>query len=81
MSSSGSTDCSDLIQAARSGREVQRLVDDLTRHFRAEDVVEKDGYSKVDCDPKLLDDIREEFKREFVRSKQVILCPSAKHCI
>lgn len=76
MTSSSSTDYSDLVQTAKSGHKVRSLVEDFPRYFRVENITEGEGYSKVDClydESSVLEEIREEFKKEFVRSKKVII--------
>jgi hypothetical protein len=49
MTSSGGTDCLDLVQAVNSGHKVHALVEDLLRYFTVETIVEGQGYSTVDC--------------------------------
>jgi hypothetical protein len=78
MASSSGTDCSDLVQAAKAGDKVQRLVRDLPRYFRVEDIVLATGYSKVQCvqdELQVLAEVREEFKKELSRSKKVLNKP------
>ena len=78
MTSSSGTDCLDLVQAVKSGHNVQTLVEDLLRYFTVETITDGEGYSTVDCvydASKALDEIREEFKKEFVRSKKVVIHP------
>ena len=75
MASSSGTDYSDLVQAAKSGHGVRKLITDLPHYFSIEAIANKEGYSKVDCADdvsKALLDVREEFKKEFVQSKKVI---------
>lgn len=63
------------MQSAKSGHKVQQLVADLPRYFSVETVANRASYSKVDCiydESKILEEIREEYKKEFVRSKRVI---------
>lgn len=62
MTSSSSTDYPDLVQAAKAGEKVQRLVRDLPRYFRVEDIVAATGYSKVQCvqdESQVLAEVRE----------------------
>ena len=84
MTSSGDTSCLDLVQAVKSGYKVQTLVKDLLRYFTVETITEGKGYSIVDCvyDASIaLDEIREEFKKEFVRSKKVVITPLIKNFV
>jgi len=81
MASSSGTDYSDLVQAAKSGHKVQQLIADLSRYFSIEAIANKEGYSKVDCaydESKVLGEVREEFKKEFVQSKKVVINPLVK---
>jgi hypothetical protein len=81
MASSNSTDCPDLVQAAKAGDKVQRLVQDLPGYFRVEDIVVATGYSKVQCvhdESQVLAKVREEFKKELGRSKKVLIKPIDK---
>jgi hypothetical protein len=69
-----SADYLDLVQATKSGSEVQHLIKDLLRYFNVEAIAEKDGCSRVECaydESEILDSIREEFKKEFGRTKKV----------
>lgn len=78
MTSSGSPDYSDLVQATKAGDKVQRLVQDLPLYFRVEDIAVAKGYSKVQCvqdESQLLAEVREEFKKELGRSKKVLINP------
>jgi hypothetical protein len=84
MASSSGTDCPDLVQVIKAGDKVQRLVQDLPRYFRVEDIIVAKPYSKVQCvqdESQVLDEVREEFKnelKELSRSKKVIINPSDK---
>jgi hypothetical protein len=76
MASSSGTDCPDLVQAAKAGDKVQRLVGDLSRYFRVEDIIVATGYSKVQCvenESQVVAEVREEFKQELSRSKKVLI--------
>jgi hypothetical protein len=75
MTSSSSTDYSDLVQIAESSHKIQRLAEDLTRYFNPKDIVAANYFAKVECtddETKVLDEVKEEFKREFRKSKKVI---------
>jgi hypothetical protein len=76
MTSSSSTDCSDLVQVAKSSHKVQCLAEDLTRYFNPKDIVAATHFAKVECaydETKVLDEVKEEFKREFRKSKKVTM--------
>lgn len=76
MTSSSSTDCSDLVQIAKSSYKIQRLTEDLTRYFNPKDIITADYFVKVeyiDNETKVLDKVKEEFKAEFRKSKKVII--------
>jgi hypothetical protein len=76
MASSSSTDCSDLVQVAKSSPNLQRLAEDLTRYFNPKDIVAADHFAKVECaysETKVLDEVKEEFKGEFRKSKKVTI--------
>ena len=78
MTSSSSANCLDLVQAVKSGDNVQSLVGNLLRYFLVDAIAEGENCSTVDCiydTSRALDDIREEFKKEFVRSKKVFINP------
>lgn len=83
MSSSGSTDSSDLVQIAKSSTNMQRLAEDLTRYFNPKDIVAANHFAKVECvysETKVLDEVKEEFKTEFRRSKEVTINLLIKTC-
>jgi len=64
------------VQVARSSDKVQRLVGDVARYFNVKSIVEKAGYSKVECEydeSTVLKDVREEFKRDLNREKIIDL--------
>ncbi|KAL5346627.1 hypothetical protein ACLOAV_008334 [Pseudogymnoascus australis] len=64
---------SDLVQATKSGRKVQELIQDLRGFFEVDAIGEKDGYSKVEChgdESKVLDELREQLKIELLTSKK-----------
>ncbi|OBT82440.1 hypothetical protein VE02_08925 [Pseudogymnoascus sp. 03VT05] len=72
---SSSSNYSDLVQATKSGRKVQELIQDLRGFFEVDAIGEKDGYSKVEChndELKVLDELREQFKIELLTSKKVV---------
>jgi hypothetical protein len=71
MSSDVDADYSDLVQAAKSGPKLQDLIGSLVAHFSIGSIPEKDHWSQVKCESKVLDEIKEEFTKEFVRSKKV----------
>lgn len=74
MTPSSEDDCLDILQTAPYGDKVQLLAEILTRYFRLETIPDKRAYSKVECmedESKVLDEVREEFKKEFVRSQKI----------
>jgi len=75
MTSSGDVDCSDLVQATKSGHRVQHLINDLPRYFDVEAIAPGPCYSKVECVDdvsKVLDKIKDEFKKELlVKTKKI----------
>jgi len=75
MTSSGDTDYSDLVQTTQSGPKVQYTIENLMNYFDVEAIAAKEGYSKVECSydvSKALDEVRDEFKKEFIRSKKIV---------
>ncbi len=67
-------DCSDLVQVIDASRKVRALVGHLPDHFQIQPLPQKGGYTVVKCDPegsKLLDQTKEEFKKDFVQTKEV----------
>ena len=76
MASSSSTDCSDLVQVANLSPNLQRLAKDLTRYFNPKDIVAVNHIAKVECiysETKVLNEVKEEFKGEFRKSKKVAI--------
>jgi len=72
MTSHDGTDCTDLLQATKAGDKVKQLIQGLRHSFRVEDITPKEGYSDGDGKSRIPEDIREEFKKEFVRSKKLL---------
>lgn len=74
MSSSDDTGYSDLVQSVASSHNVQTLIEDLLSYFNIDSIPTTGGWSKVSCssdESQPLDKVKDEFKREFYRSKKV----------
>jgi len=64
------------MQITQSSDNVQELAGDLIRYFNIDSIVEKEGYSKVECEydeTEALKQVREEFKQYLNRNKKVII--------
>jgi hypothetical protein len=75
MSTTGTVDHS-IIQIIQTGHEVQRHIESLIPYINIESIPAGDGWSKVECvydGSKILDEIREEFKKKFTRSPEVVV--------
>lgn len=73
MSSNGDTDCSDLVQTTRPSHKVQDLTDSLINYFSTKSILEEEGWSRVECSSTVLDKVKEAFKKDFLRSKKVVI--------
>jgi len=74
MSSNDSIDYS-VAQTVLAGHTVQGHVERLTQCFDIESIPAREGWSKVEWvydGSKILDEIKEEFKKEFGRSQEVM---------
>jgi len=74
MGSSDGTDYPDLVQVVQSGDKVQELVNLLITYFHIESIPARRGWSKVTClydESKLLSEIKEAFRDEFIQSKKI----------
>ena len=73
MSSSSGTDYS-VAQTVQAGHKVQDRVKSLMDCFDIESISAGEGWSEVECTddgPKILDEVRAEFKKEFNQSQKV----------
>jgi hypothetical protein len=74
MTSSSGTDYSDLLRTANSGRKVQKAIEKLTGYFDIDALVVMGVYRKVECpsdESKVLEEVKEKFKEDFLKSKEV----------
>ena len=74
MASKDDVDYADLVQLASSSEKVSALIDSLKSHIKMESVPERGGYTVIESSPEgstVLQKIREEFKNDFERSKEV----------
>jgi hypothetical protein len=77
MASNDTTDYSDLAQVAEPARKVQDLIESLAAYFDIMSIPEKEGYTNVECiydESTVLNEVRDEFKKEPARSKKVSRC-------
>ncbi|KAM3066226.1 hypothetical protein ACMFMG_012130 [Clarireedia jacksonii] len=79
MNSSSETDYADLVQIAQSSHKIQTSIEHLAQSINVKSIVEKEGYSKVECEynekeeeEQALRQIREEFKDDLNRDKNII---------
>jgi len=70
MTSSADNDYLDLWQAVRFGNSIESLIRDLALETSTEAIPDGERWSKVDCAFEL-DKVREEYRKEFVRSSKV----------
>ena len=78
MTSSGDTSYSDLVQTTQAGDKVRDTIKSLIPYFSIESIPVAPQVSKVQCSPSernVLDAVREAFKKEFERSKKVVINP------
>ncbi len=67
-------DYSDLLQTTRSSGKIQDLVKSVQDHFDIDSLQEQEGLAKIDCPDevwKVLEKVKEEFKKDWQRSKKV----------
>jgi hypothetical protein len=75
MSITGAIDYS-IAKIVQTGSETQGHIESLIPHINIEAIPAGDGWSKVECvydGSEILEEIREEFKKEFNRSREVVV--------
>jgi hypothetical protein len=67
-------DYSDLVQVTNSSHKIQDLIRSLPDHFNIESLPEREGLAQIECSEdgwKVLEKVKEEFKKDWQRSKKV----------